>query len=75
LKEDKNGFVDKEVERTREFLDGDTIVVDVVVGSTGERTYLQLCEWHVIEAIKKRLVHSGRYSKDTQEVLVNLLNQ
>ena len=52
----------------------DTIIIDVAIGAKGERTRLQLCEWHAIEAIRKRLINRG-YSKETQEVLVNLLNQ
>jgi hypothetical protein len=51
-----------------------TIVVDVAIGTKGERTRLQLCEWHAIEAIRKRLINRG-YSKETREVLVDLLNQ
>ena len=83
LIEDEDSFiniddvVNMEEERMagpREFLDGDTIVIDVAVGKKGERTHLQLCEWYAIEAIKKRLINSGQYSKETQEVLVNLLN-
>jgi hypothetical protein len=55
-------------------LASDTTVVDVAIGIKGERTRLQLCEWHAIEAIRKRLINRG-YSKETREVLVNLLNQ
>jgi hypothetical protein len=47
LKEDKDSFVDiddKEVERASSFLEGDTIVIDVAIGSKGERTRLWLCE-------------------------------
>jgi hypothetical protein len=70
-----DNVVDGEVEGAGEFLEGDTIIVDVVVGLKGECTRLQLCEWHAIEAIKRRFVNCGRYSKDTREVLINLLNQ
>ena len=52
----------------------DTIIIDVALGAKGERTRLQLCEWHAIEAIRKRLINRG-YSKETREVLVDLLNQ
>jgi hypothetical protein len=81
IQEDKDGFVDinvfvviEEEEKAREFLASDTIVINVAVRTKKERTRLQLCEWHAIEAIKKRLVNRG-YSKETQEVLVNLLNK
>jgi len=50
------------------------MVVDVAIRTKGERTRLQLCEWHAIEAIHKRLINRG-YSKETREVLVDLLNQ
>ena len=45
MNEDKNSFVDiddivDEIEHTGEFLDGNTIIVDVLVGSKGERTRL-----------------------------------
>jgi hypothetical protein len=80
---DKDGFVDIDdiamvedaTESVVEFLAGNAVVVDVGVGTKGERTRLQLCEWHAIEAIKKRLINCGRYSKETREVLVDLLNQ
>jgi len=55
-------------------LASDTIIIDVAIGAKGERTRLQLCEWHAIEAIRKRLINRG-YSKETREVLVDLLNQ
>jgi hypothetical protein len=81
---DEDGFVDIDVfvdteeegsAGTKKFLDCETIVVEVAVGKKGEKTSLQLCEWHAIEAIKKRLINSGRYSKETREVLVDLLNR
>ena len=65
---------DLEAEHSGEFLEG-IIVVDVAIGTKGERTRLQLYEWHAIKAIKKRLIHSGRYSKETRLVLVNLINR
>jgi hypothetical protein len=45
LNKDKNAFVDindvvNKVERAGEFVEGDTIVVDVLMGSKGERTRL-----------------------------------
>ena len=78
---DNNGFIDiddvaddSEAEHSGEFLEG-TIVVDVAVETKGERTRLQLCEWHTIKAIKRRLIHSGRYSKETRLVLIDLINK
>jgi hypothetical protein len=71
---DINDVVDLEAERGSEFLEG-TIVVDVAIGTKGECTRLQLCEWHAIKAIKKRLIHSKRYSKETRLVLVDLINR
>jgi hypothetical protein len=61
---DINDVVDLEAEQGSEFLE-ETIIVDVAIGTKGERTRLQLYEWHAIKAIKKRLIHSGRYSKET----------
>jgi hypothetical protein len=55
-------------------LGSDIIIVNVAVGTKGERTRLQLCEWHAIKAIQKQLINRG-YSKETREVLVDLLNQ
>jgi hypothetical protein len=52
--EDEDGFVeiddvqeaveDLEIQRVIDLLEGDTTIVDVGVGSEGERTLLQLCE-------------------------------
>jgi hypothetical protein len=50
------------------------IIINVAIGTKGERTRLQLCEWHAIKAIRKRLINRG-YSKETREVLVDLLNE
>jgi hypothetical protein len=72
---DKMELDETKVQCSVNLLEGDTIIVDVEVGSHGERTLLQLCEWHAIEAIKRRLIHSGRYSKETREELVDLLNR
>jgi hypothetical protein len=79
--EDNDGFIDidnvvddLEAERGGEFLEG-RIIVDVAIGTKGERTCLQLCEWHAIEAIKRRLIYSGRYSKETRLVLIDLINR
>jgi hypothetical protein len=80
IQADEEGFVDIDVEeeeegaKSEEFLDGKTIIIDVDVGTKGERTRLQLCEWHAIEAIRKQLINRG-YSKETRKVLVDLLNQ
>jgi hypothetical protein len=71
---DIDDVVDLEAEQGSEFLEG-TIIVDVAIGIKGERTHLQLCEWHAIEAIKKRLIYSRRYLKETRLVLVNLINR
>ena len=72
---DINDVVDDlKAEYSSEFLKG-MIIVDVVIKTKGERTRLQLCEWHAIEAIKKRLIHSGRYSKETRFVLIDLINR
>lgn len=67
-------FANDSISSIDEIEDKDTIVVDVVVNSEGERMILQLCEWHAIEAIKKRLIHSGRYCKERREELVSLVN-
>jgi hypothetical protein len=67
-------FANDSISSIDENEDKDTIVVDVVVNSEGERIILQLCEWHAIKAIKKRLIHSGRYCKERREELVSLVN-
>jgi hypothetical protein len=67
-------FANDSISSIDENEDKDTIVVDVVVNSEGERIILQLCEWHTIEAIKKRLIHSRRYCKERREELVSLVN-
>ena len=79
--EDNDGFIDiddvaddSEAEYSSEFLEG-TIIVDVAIRTKGERTRLQLCEQHAIEAIKRRLIYSGRYSKETRLVLIDLINR
>jgi hypothetical protein len=49
---------------------------EVVVGeATGnpKPIKLQLCEWHAVEAIKRRLVAAGRYPKARREELVDLI--
>ena len=69
---DADGFIDidfviveeEEGGKSGEFLASDTIIIDVAIGAKGERTRLQLCEWHAIEAIRKRLINRG-YSKET----------
>jgi len=53
-------------------LEGDTIVVDVGVGYYSERTLLQLCEWHAVKAIKRRLIHL-RYALESRKLIVNSL--
>ena len=62
-----------EAEYNSEFLK-ETIIINITIGIKGERTYLQLCEQYTIKAIKKRLINSSRYLKETWEVLVDLLN-
>jgi hypothetical protein len=46
---------------------------EVVVGG-GQRVRLQLCEWHAIQAIKRRLVAAGRYTKEKREEVIDLVN-
>ena len=67
---DNNGFIDindvaddSEAEHGGEFLEG-TIIINIAIEMKGERTRLQLCEWHAIKAIKRRLIYSGRYLKE-----------
>jgi len=55
-------------------LEGDTIVVDVKVGVDGITVLLQLCEWHAVEAIKRRLIHTG-YSKESREQILEYVYQ
>ena len=41
----------------------------------GRRQYvlLQLCEWHAVSAIKKRLVAAGKYSKERRDELISII--
>jgi hypothetical protein len=62
-----------------EAVPADTIVVDWVAQTEeflmigrGDIVILQRCEWHAVEAIKKRLIHKG-YSKDKRNELVDLI--
>jgi hypothetical protein len=53
-------------------LEGDTVIVDVGVGSQGERTLLQLCEWHAVKAIKRRLIYLGYGLKSRKPIVDSL---
>ncbi|KAM4063294.1 hypothetical protein HRG_013853 [Hirsutella rhossiliensis] len=39
----------------------------------GDRRILQLCEWHAAENFKKRLLDSGKYTKERREELLRLV--
>jgi hypothetical protein len=59
--------------------DSQTIIVDWVAqveetapAHDGSRIILQRCEWHAVEAIKKKLIKKG-YSKEKREKLVDLI--
>lgn len=56
--------------------DGFPSVEEVIVDGVKEqeRIRLQCCEWYAVEAIKKRLVHTGNYSNKRREELVDLVN-
>ena len=47
-------------------------MVNIGVGCHGERTLLQLCEWHAVKAIKRRLIHL-RYALKSRKPIVNSL--
>lgn len=34
---------------------------------------LQLCEWHTVEAIKRRLVAAGRYKKERRDEIIDMI--
>jgi len=49
---------------------------EVIVGeatSNPSPMKLQLCEWHAVKAIKRRLVVVGRYKKDQREKIIDLI--
>jgi len=81
-KDSKEGFfdindvqeaaLDPKLHSVSELLEGDTIIVDVGVGYQGQRVLLQLCEWHAIKAIKRRLIYIG-YALENQKPIVNSL--
>src|ERR1700722_15914944 len=45
----------------------------VIINAEGHKevTTLQLCEWHALEAIKRRLIHAGQYPKEKREELID----
>jgi hypothetical protein len=48
----------------------------VIVGEATNKASavkLQLCEWHAIEAIKRKLVAIGRYKKERREKIIDLI--
>jgi hypothetical protein len=53
--------------------------VSIVKVSSGEEKegdeiiILQLCEWHAVEAIKRKLVHAGKYPKDKRDSIVDVI--
>ena len=60
-------------------LDSQTIIVDpiahvedTVSGPDGRSIILQRCEWHAVEAIKRKLIHKG-YPKSDREGLYDLV--
>jgi hypothetical protein len=59
--------------------DSQTIIVDwvadvpeTVQGHDGYQMFLQRCEWHAAEAIKKKLIKTG-YKKEERDTLVDLI--
>jgi hypothetical protein len=51
-------------------------VTEVIVGEAVEKptpVKLQLCEWHAVEVIKRRLVAAGRYKKNQREKIIDLI--
>jgi hypothetical protein len=49
---------------------------EVIVGEVTNKALavkLQLCEWHAVEAIKRKLVAVGRYKKERREKIVDLI--
>jgi hypothetical protein len=55
---------------------GFPVTDEVVVGEENgkeQRVYLQLCEWHAVEAIRRHLTSAGRYKKKQKEKLTDLL--
>jgi hypothetical protein len=49
-------------------------VTAMFIGNSDAKTLLQLCEWHAVKAIQRRLVHAGKYSKERREELTDLVN-
>ena len=35
--------------------------------------FLQLCEWHAVAAIKRRLVAAGKYNKERRDEIVSII--
>jgi hypothetical protein len=49
---------------------------EVIVNKAGRRPQhilLQLCKWHAVAAIKRRLVTAERYKKEQQEELISMI--
>lgn len=57
---------------TSVILDATQVVVGEATGKPAP-VKLQLCEWYAIEAIKQKLVVAGRYKKDQQEEIIELI--
>jgi hypothetical protein len=60
------------LERDRELPEAAEVVVGESQGAP-QRVLLQLCEWHAVNAIKKRLVAAGRHKKERRDELVSMI--
>src|ERR1035438_1192866 len=64
----------EELDLDPDFLEAAEVVVGEGEGQQVQRVKLQLCEWHAIQAIKRRLVSAGRYKKERREEIIDKIN-
>jgi len=70
---DREKEVNKDVEADREEMSEGSRLSFKAPVKMKEDCILQLCEWHAVEAIKKRLVVADQYTKDRREELSNYI--
>jgi MULE transposase domain len=60
------------LERDEELPEAASVVVHETLGMP-QTILLQLCEWHAVQAIRKRLVAARRYTKERREELTSII--
>jgi len=60
------------LKRDEELLEAAEVVVYKALRAL-QRVFLQLCKWHAVQAIKRRLVAVGRYKKERRDKLILII--